>query len=205
MGNRIHFNCSVCLEALADPDATQMAIAIRDSGRPNEAGNDEWSLLQVCPEQLGMNDAARRSLNESRWLNDVVRSLPGGANARGIVDVPQVHDDRFSIAEWHERDVARSVAYQGSSKSYDLDGDKILMHYPRVVTLPIPNEGRTTLQCSRGHKSLTTRAALVKAARKAFDKCETSVAIGFVKVRRDSKPVIDAGRSVGAPWALRGR
>src|SRR5665213_1563998 len=192
MRNRINFICKACMESRPGGEPPVLAIAIRNSGRPDEIPEPDgmtepgWNLLQVCPNQLGEKDAARRSLPESRRLNAIVRSLPGGASARAIVEVHQDYDQivraSYSDTEWHEHNYVRNLAYEGRSKSSDLDGEEILMHYPRVATRPIHSEGRAKLQCSYGHKVEKTRAELVKAARKAFHDSESSVPIGFVKV-----------------------
>src|ERR1035438_7445058 len=178
MENRINFICKACLTARPGRESPVMAIAIRNSGRPDEITKDGWGLIQLRPEQLGKADAAERVLPTAKLYDHIIRGITADTRINAIVDLPQDVDPtvkaKYSREEWHEHRAVRNVAFQGGSNSYDHAGTTVFMHYPRVVTLPFPNEGRADLQCSYGHKSQMTRAELVKAAGKAIDKGETS-------------------------------
>lgn len=161
--------------------APLLAVAIRHSDRPDEIAEDGWSLLQVRPESIGMAEAAERVLQLHRSRVAMLKSINPDIDARPILDIPQDFDpsirNLYTVVEWHEHNAARNVAFQGPSKSYVLRGEKIFMHYPRVVTRPIPSEERFDLFCLRGHKSNKTRVELVRAACKAFAKSQKGVDI----------------------------
>lgn len=158
-----------------------MAVAIRHSDRPDETTEDGWSLLQVRPESIGLAEAAERVLQLHRSRAAMLKSINPNIDARPILDIPQDYDpsvkNLYTFLEWHEHNAARNVAFQGPSKSYVLRGETIYMHYPRVVTRPIPATERFDLFCLRGHKSNKTRVELVRSARKAFAKGDRGVEI----------------------------
>jgi hypothetical protein len=203
MKNCINFVCQVCESTQPDRNPPVMAVAVKNCGNPDEITKDGWSLL-ICAERLVTAKAVERALNEWRNQAAILQSLTSRTDFCVSVDVPRVHDDRFSSAEQHEHDIARRVGIHGKTMAFGSEGKKGLVSSGRVATVPFPTEGIVALQCPKGHQSLKTRAGLVKAARKAFHANETSVAIGFVNGGAP-KPVTSGGRSVGAPWALRGR